>query len=370
MSSELELRSTNSARRIKGLVEQVTDRYSPLPHFTQRTRFLISVQLPLLEYYHSRISSSLDAFETLSSAFVRAVPGALGVSMGGGSAEGTAKVDTGRLTSGVDGVQRLCKALVSARFVEGAMEGWGEELFFVELWTEINQRASLRARAEIHVSLPDPKLVEGAPEDTIFEELVQQYTKLSRRAEDMIVHQVCGEIEGGLRTHFSTPKLEADQTDDIALSATLLAPIALLSSHLTFLRSALPHITVTNLYRRIASRLSEHIFNRQILYRGRHRLTVANGKIICAECELWVETCQAALSGMSGRARVEAPWLRLLEGGRLVATDGLVWQKLVDGTFGVGNNAEWEVLVEGAVGICEMGREEVGQVLRTREDCG
>ena len=61
-----DLRSTNSARRVKALVEQVTgefdvltplqhilttalDRYSPLPHFTQRTSFLISVQLPLLE---------------------------------------------------------------------------------------------------------------------------------------------------------------------------------------------------------------------------------------------------------------------------------------------------------------------------------
>ena len=64
----------------------------------------------------------------MSSAFVRAVPGALGVNIGGGGAEGGMKVDTGRLTSGVDGVQRLCKALVSARFVEGAMEGWGEEL--------------------------------------------------------------------------------------------------------------------------------------------------------------------------------------------------------------------------------------------------
>ena len=45
---------------------------------------------------------------------------------------------------------------------------------------------------------------EGTPEDTIFEELVHQYAKLSNRAEDMIVQQVCGEIEGGLRTHFSS----------------------------------------------------------------------------------------------------------------------------------------------------------------------
>ena len=84
--------------------------------------------MPLLEYYHARISSSLDAFETLSSYFVRAVPGALGVSMGGGGADGSVKLDTGRLTGGVDGIQRLCKALVSSKFVEGAMQGWGEDL--------------------------------------------------------------------------------------------------------------------------------------------------------------------------------------------------------------------------------------------------
>lgn len=84
--------------------------------------------MPLLEYYHARISSSLDAFETLSSYFVRAVPGALGVSMGGGGADGSVKLDTGRLTGGVDGIQRLCKALVSSKFVESAMQGWGEDL--------------------------------------------------------------------------------------------------------------------------------------------------------------------------------------------------------------------------------------------------
>lgn len=98
----------------------IADRYSPLPSFRQRTQFLIHVQLPILELYHSRVSSSLDAFETLSSALVRAVPGALGV-------EGP-KTDTRKLTGGVEGSQRLCKALLSSRYIENAMRTWGEEV--------------------------------------------------------------------------------------------------------------------------------------------------------------------------------------------------------------------------------------------------
>ena len=96
------------------------DRYSPLPSFRQRTQFLVHVQLPILELYHSRISSSLDAFETLSSALVRVVPGALGV-------DGP-KTDARKLTGGVEGSQRLCKALLSARYIENAMRTWGEEV--------------------------------------------------------------------------------------------------------------------------------------------------------------------------------------------------------------------------------------------------
>jgi RAD50-interacting protein 1 len=97
-----------------------------------RTRFLASIQLPVLEAYRVRMASSLDAFETLSMSFVRAVPGALGgVSASGAGSGGEQGVvwggDTRRLTSGVEGLQRLCKALISARFLASAMEGWGEE---------------------------------------------------------------------------------------------------------------------------------------------------------------------------------------------------------------------------------------------------
>lgn len=76
--------------------------------------------------------------------------------------------------------------------------------FFLELWAEISHKAALRARAETTASLPHPKdtVEEEVPESTIFEELVTQYGKVVGRAEDMIVHSVCHEVEAGLKQHF------------------------------------------------------------------------------------------------------------------------------------------------------------------------
>ncbi|KAI0639075.1 TIP-1 family-domain-containing protein [Trametes polyzona] len=365
--AERELKPTNSARRVKALVEQVTDRYSPLPQYSQRTRFLIGVQLPLLESYHARISSSLDAFETLSSTLMRAVPGALGAGDGRSG-------DSRRLTAGVEGVQRLCKALVSAQYVANAMEVWGEDLFFLELWAEINRRANLRTKAESVASLPNPNASEDEPpEGTIFEELVRHYRALVGRAEDMIVQCVTGEIESGLKPHLqgasaqSSPESGVDGSDDIALAQTLLAPLALLSSHLTFLRGTLPRTTTTSLYRRIASQLSTHLLQRQVLFRGRSRASVSEGKAVLAEAELWVETARAALK--TERGRVEAPWRAYLQAARLLAGEGKEWDKVIEATFGTMADTEWEEVMLESVGLCELPREEVQQVLRRREDC-
>ncbi|CAL1696309.1 unnamed protein product [Somion occarium] len=341
-----QLKATNSARRVKALVEQVTDRYSPLPQFSHRTRFLIAVQLPLLESYHARISSSLDAFETLSSSFMRAVPGALGEAAGRSN-------DPRRLTSGIEGIQRLCKALISAKYLSAAMEAWGEDVFFLELWAEINHKASLRSRAEAAASLPDPKSADAeVPEGTIFEELVVQYNQLVVRAEELIVQSICNEVESGLKAHFNSgdssqftpvPSSGSVVSDDLALSSTLLGPVALLSAHLTFLQSALPQTTVISLYRTVASRLATHILHRQILYRGRSRITPQQG-------------------------RTEASWRGLLEAGRIVGADGETWRKLVDSTFGTLGDEEWEKVLSELVGFSELSREDVGQVIQARVD--
>ena len=112
-----------SARQVKALLEQITDRYSPLPSIAHRLAFLTTIQLPLLSSYVSRISASLDAFETLSSAFVRAVPGALA-----GNTKSGVHIDQTKLTSGQAGLERLTKAWISASWILAALRSWTDDL--------------------------------------------------------------------------------------------------------------------------------------------------------------------------------------------------------------------------------------------------
>ena len=143
---EQDLRPTNSARRLKTLIEQVTgqrslvlysilhtrtltrgrsvDRYSALPSVGQRLDFLSTIQLPVLDLYLLRISSFLDGFESVSASFVRVVPGAMSRDPSRAGGENSAK----RETTGVGGAQKLCKALISAKYVAKAMQGWGDEV--------------------------------------------------------------------------------------------------------------------------------------------------------------------------------------------------------------------------------------------------
>lgn len=103
------------------------------------------------------------------------------------------------------------------------------------------------------------------------------------------------------------------------------------------------------------------------MYRGRARITPLEGKTIRAESELWVQTCRHALS--RAPARAEAPWRSLLQAARVVGAQDEEWKKVVDTTFGVASDVEWEKEMRELVGYAELSREEVSQVIRTRTDC-
>ncbi|KZO97338.1 hypothetical protein CALVIDRAFT_513639 [Calocera viscosa TUFC12733] len=361
------LRMTNSARRLRALVEQVTDRYAPLPSFSQQTSFLTSVQLPLLEAYHSRISASLDAFEALSTSFARVVPGALGGQMGASQRD---------LTAGVEGTDRLIKAWISAEGVIAGMEQWGEEVFFLELWNEINSRASLRNRAAVTSSLPDVKSGEDSiVEGTLFDEMIAQYRKLSTRAEAMIVKHVTGEVEAQLKDYFVAcvssliplcSRWNAPVSDSLGLPPILVPGLTSLTSHLTVLSRSLPAPFLTTVYRQVSSRLCSHILSRAVLHAGRGRYSPESGATFTRESQAWVEVCQGALAGKV--LRVGRGWERLVEAGKILGIDAVDFGAAMRIVWGGSDKefSEWK----DKLGLRVMSREQVMEVMRARSDCG
>ncbi|KAF8758327.1 RINT-1 / TIP-1 family [Rhizoctonia solani] len=336
---QADIRPTNSARRIKALLEQVTERYQPLPHYNQRARFLITVQVPILEAYYARISSSLDAFETLSSSFVRAVPGHW----------------PGKLEQG-------------AFAIKGAMEEWGDSIFFLELWTEINERSALRAKVDAHPSLPQTAPTSTVEEihGTLFDELISQYNSLVARAEDMIIRHICSEVEGELKGYFAKQWESSKDNDEgsIAVPATLVSPLTILTTHLSLLVKTLPSPTSASLYRRIASSIASHILYRSVLHFGRGHIVPSRGAVFAREVHLWIEASQMAMPNR----RVEAAWQRLIDSAKLVS--------IPEGPeFEAAKNAVWrasdEQCVEFAelIGVKSLSRKDMQDALRARSDC-
>lgn len=114
--------------------------------------------------------------------------------------------------------------------------------------------------------------------------------------------------------------------------------------------------------------MNTHILQRAILYRRPHEVTEAERKALQRESELWVETCRLALPGAG--ERVEVPWRRLVEAGRVLGADDEVWARILKVTFDDNVGAEeWETRVAELIDGTELSREETRMISRTREDC-
>lgn len=74
----------------------------------------MDIQIAILDQYHDRLQSSVEAFKVLSSSIARAV-------------QGTSKEEVQSL-SGVSGLERLCKVYGSAMFLENCMRDWNEDI--------------------------------------------------------------------------------------------------------------------------------------------------------------------------------------------------------------------------------------------------
>ncbi|KAF1810628.1 hypothetical protein P152DRAFT_467669 [Eremomyces bilateralis CBS 781.70] len=123
---------TKAAIRLHDLLENTTDRYSRLPSFSHRLRFLIDIQIQMLDLFHSRLHSSLEAYLSMTS-------GVLGRSVQGISREEQAHL------MGLGGLDRLCRVYGSASFLEAAMRDWSDEPLFLDMYRTLQERVRGRA---------------------------------------------------------------------------------------------------------------------------------------------------------------------------------------------------------------------------------
>lgn len=248
-----ETKPTISAINLKDLLEGITEHYSSLRSVNYRLRFLLDIQVDLLDRYYEKLRDSIDAFDSMSSSLVRAV--------GGMSAESE------KLVTGINGLERLCRIYGSLEYIASALETWGQDLFFLELWNDISTLSAKNKRLDSKVS----QAVDGSSatipeneddEGTLFDETVASYNKLKHRITLTISSVLKKELQYSMSDYFKSTIWRTDvKPAPGEISSKLNQPIKTLSKELAFLRSFHTRNDFILITRSFASDLSRYIWN-------------------------------------------------------------------------------------------------------------
>lgn len=115
---------TKGTFRANQLLETITDRYRGLTSFSQKMKFLIQIQLSIFDDHHAHLHGALQAYLASSHTAGRLLQGQYSKHEA---------FDQKALAS-------LCKIYGSAEYLETKMRDWSDDVFFLELWDELQDR--------------------------------------------------------------------------------------------------------------------------------------------------------------------------------------------------------------------------------------
>ncbi|DAA78236.1 TPA_exp: Uncharacterized protein A8136_4212 [Trichophyton benhamiae CBS 112371] len=238
---------TKAALRVNDLLENVTELYRPLSSFSQKLRFLIDIQITIFDLFHGRLHSGLEAYLAMTSAIGRTVQG---------SSAGQPNLD------GVSGLERLCRIFGSAEYLEKKMQDWGDDVFFLELWYELQDRVArqgqtgkpvagalsvseIAARTSSSVTNNNHDHPSDAAEGALFDETAAAYRRLRMRSESIIQSTIASNVQTSLRPYnqVSTWASLRSSSDDPSTPTTpsvdLVQTLRLLTADFSFLSRTL-----------------------------------------------------------------------------------------------------------------------------------
>ena len=262
---------TTAALRIHDLLTTITNTYRDLPSFSQRLRFLISIQVDILDRFHSRLHSALEAFLARTSSVGRAVQGVT--------------VEERVDLQGVGGLDRLARVYGSTEYLERAMQDWSDDVFFLQMWNELQVRARDRPGSDvisgpIHVNEIAAKtsgvlgVSENDTEDFdggLFDETAHSYARLRERAVSALETLLNSAVAESLRPYtksatFASTDISGGE-DNLASSPALAGILQTLSTCLSFLVRALAVAPLRRVIRSMSKEMDEILFKNVVLAR-------------------------------------------------------------------------------------------------------
>lgn len=245
---------TKVAIRVNDLLETVTERYRPLYSFSQKLRFIIDIQIAIFDQLHERLNAGLEAYLAMTSAIGK-----------------TMQMQSSSQASleGIAGLERLCRIFGSSEYLEKKMQDWSDDVFFVELWTELQRRVAqnkksnkpvagpmtisdIAARTSSFASNGDDGFIDGA----LFDETASAYGRLKERSELILASTLISNAQNSLRPYSRISTWPSLTTTSISATGSSIAPspelpavLTELSHELSFLARALapaPLVLITS----------------------------------------------------------------------------------------------------------------------------
>ncbi|KXT13983.1 hypothetical protein AC579_8842 [Pseudocercospora musae] len=303
---------SKAALRLNDLLETITERYRDISSYSQRIDFLIDIQIKIFDTYHQRLQDALDAYLSLTSTIGRAVH------------TGLTKEELAEL-QGVKGLDRICRIFGSADYLERAMRDWSDDVFFIELWAELDYRHKNRDSGIGHLgnwqeiqqktSSALGSETDGGLEGALFDETANSYRRLRARAEKVLVDAIKYDVQNVLKPYsaVNTWASLSSSANRNAVSAELDPTLNLLSEYLGFLRKALGKAPLRRVARQICHALDDYLF-RYVLH-GRSHFSTAGATQLTTDLQALCLTIDRYV----GPSQAQIGMQRVLEGVTLLS---------------------------------------------------
>ncbi|ROT35827.1 RINT-1 family protein [Sodiomyces alkalinus F11] len=261
---------TYAAVRVTDLLKTVTSQYERARKFKHKIRFLIGIQLDILDEYHDRLRGSLEAYQAITSTVGRTIHGVTKEQLA--ALEGTGALET------------LCKVYGSADHIVNTLRDSSNDEFFVTLWEELQNRAEPvgeQGKIAGDMSYDEVKdrtsaAVGSDNEDgALFDETITAYSLRRKAAQDFLIGALTKSHQDAFRAYSSRVQWttmadnggEVD-SNQLAITPELEEPLRILRQNFDFLLKALSTAAFRRIWRGALDKLQDLLWT-DVLMRQR-----------------------------------------------------------------------------------------------------